>query len=399
MRRVAVVLVVVLIWALADVSVVAAQAPAAVPITACGQIITTDAVLRTDLTCPGTALRIEASGVTVDLRHHHITSSDGTGIGVVYGFSPIDAFPGQCVQDVTVQGGTISGFLGGLGGECSTSTGDVAAGVTLTDNTWGLYIDDGFPPELRHSTIVGPNGIGPDGEPGSFRVSGSTIEVTAPEGHLLVEDGEGCDNLIDSSRLVNGRLVAAGGCDPTISNSRLEDVSMGCGDTNITVTDSVLVDSPISGEACGLTISGDQLIGPGTGTAVDNGGWSSSMTGNLFTGWDTAVVWRYDGRNITVSGNTFRGNGTGFLNTGPSCAWCVDGTITRNRFLDNSGSGLVLGSGTWNVGSNLALRNGGLGIDAEPSGSNPLTVLDLGGDVARGNQPPQCIGVVCTSFG
>ncbi len=48
----------------------------------------------------------------------------------------------------------------------------------------------------------------------------------------------------------------------------------------------------------------------------------------------------------------------------------------------------------WQVGSNVAMRNGGLGIDAEASPG--FTVTDDGGNVARHNQPPQCVGVVCT---
>ncbi len=66
--------------------------------------------------------------------------------------------------------------------------------------------------------------------------------------------------------------------------------------------------------------------------------------------------------------------------------------MSDNRFVDNTGTGLLLTSGTWHVGSNTALRNGGLGIDAEGTG---LTVTDDGNNVARQNQPPQCVGVVC----
>ena len=56
-----------------------------VAITACGQVITTDAVLRTDLTCAGDAMTIGASGVTVRLNGHTIRSSDGVGAGIDLG--------------------------------------------------------------------------------------------------------------------------------------------------------------------------------------------------------------------------------------------------------------------------------------------------------------------------
>ena len=45
------------------------------------------------------------------------------------------------------------------------------------------------------------------------------------------------------------------------------------------------------------------------------------------------------------------------------------------------------------MGSNVAARNGGLGIDAQGA---TLTVIDDGGNVRRRNLPPQCIGVTCT---
>ena len=67
--------------------------------------------------------------------------------------------------------------------------------------------------------------------------------------------------------------------------------------------------------------------------------------------------------------------------------------MSGNRFIGNTGTGLVLANGSWHVGSNTALRNGGLGIDAE---GPQVTVIDDGGNIAQHNQPPQCIGVLCT---
>ena len=111
---------------------------------------------------------------------------------------------------------------------------------------------------------------------------------------------------------------------------------------------------------------------------------------NSFSGWSTAVTLN-SGSGIEISGNTFRDNGTGVASC-CSNGCTTNGSVTDNRFLHNSGAGLQLTVGTWHVGSNVALRNGGLGIDAE--GPN-VTVIDDGGNIARQNQPPQCIGVVC----
>ena len=114
----------------------------------------------------------------------------------------------------------------------------------------------------------------------------------------------------------------------------------------------------------------------------------------MFTGWGTAVTMPGYAP-ITLTNNVFRGNGAGFVGTSTG-----GGTATGNEFLDNAGVGLSVSQGTWTIGSNTALRNGGLGIDAEagppPSSGPGFGLNDLGGDVARANQPPQCVGVVCT---
>ena len=95
---------------------------------------------------------------------------------------------------------------------------------------------------------------------------------------------------------------------------------------------------------------------------------------------------------MSITGNTFVHNTNGVVGcTNPN--GCAGGTVTGNRFVDNSGTGLLLSGGTWTIGSNIALRNGGLGIDAE---GTQLTVIDDGGNIARQNETPQCIGVVCT---
>jgi hypothetical protein len=116
----------------------------------------------------------------------------------------------------------------------------------------------------------------------------------------------------------------------------------------------------------------------------------SVVADNDFTGWGNAVtVGTFT--QVSITGNTFRHNVNGIVGCGS--VWCEGGTITSNWFLDNSGTGLTLVAGTWHVASNTALRNGGLGIDAQGAG---LTVIDDGGNIARHNQSPQCIGVVCT---
>ena len=137
------------------------------------------------------------------------------------------------------------------------------------------------------------------------------------------------------------------------------------------------------GFACGYLLEDDLFIGPGSGVGAALGGppFHTTITGTTFTGWDT-VVTLTDGE-ASITGNTFRHNGTGVV----SCTRVCSGTITGNSFLANDGAGLVLTAGTWHVGSNVAARNGGLGIDAQGS--------TLTGDRRRWQRgPPQPVAAV-----
>ena len=65
----------------------------------CGDSISVDTTLDSDLTCSGTALTISVDNITLDLDGHTITgSSSGDGV-LVFGHN-----------DVTIKDGTISGF-------------------------------------------------------------------------------------------------------------------------------------------------------------------------------------------------------------------------------------------------------------------------------------------------
>src|SRR5262245_55071708 len=76
---------------------------------ACGQVITTDVRLTADLNCSGSALTIEASGVTVDLAGHSITG-DGSGEAIEISGPNRDSM----LIETAVRNGTISNFETGV---------------------------------------------------------------------------------------------------------------------------------------------------------------------------------------------------------------------------------------------------------------------------------------------
>jgi len=389
-QRSLVVVVLVVAALVAPATVASARPPALV----CGQVITTDVVLRTDLTCAGDGLVIGASGVTIRLGHHTITSVDGTGAGIRLG-EPAAGQPPGCVADVRILGGSIAGFFAGVwGGGCYPDVRSQVSNMTLTGNTWGAYLNGGATLGIDRTTIVGPNGIG-----GPFRVATptgtaevtrSTIEVTSPDGYSIL-DAFGPPSTFDSSRLTGGRTYSIANGNLDITASRLTDVLVGCSDADVRISSSVLTRSPTwRTSVCGFDLVDNRFVGPGSGIAFTaaNTTFGARFTGNTFTGWDTAVAVAAWG-DVTVTGNTFHHNGTAISCTTGPCR----GTISGNTIRDNRGTGVLLTTGTWHVGSNTAVRNGGLAILAEGPG---LTVVDDGGNVARRNQPPQCVGVVCT---
>ncbi len=416
MRKLIVLLVVVVVGvgvppAAAGATGSSAARNSSVAITTCGQVITTNAVLRTDLVCAGDGLIVEASNLTVRLEGHSITSADGTGVGIRLGFPsiPVDEtyVPGICVESVVVRGGTIAGFADGLSGttRCAPDGPELPAsaaisGMNLVDNGWGLDLGGerpGFSLTVDHTSIVGPNGIGPAcmGPCGGVvHMSRSTIDVTSPTGISVAHIETISSDQIDSTRFEGGTITMVLG-DISMSNSRFTGVTVFCGgDGGFKISNSDLTDSTVSSEsACDVGLDGDRIVGPGSGTAVNLDGPSTlSITNNRFSGWDTAVEIA-NAYEFSITGNSFRHNGTGVATcTGARQCW-VMGTISDNRFIDNRGTGLLVTVGNVHIGSNIAVGNGGLGIDAEGS---PLTVIDDGGNIARHNQPPQCVGVICT---
>jgi hypothetical protein len=367
----------------------AARAPDLV----CGQTITTSVKLRADLTCSGDGLIVAAHGVTVNLAGHTITSTEGVGAGIRV--AVVDASGRSlCAAGVEVSGGTVSGFAAGIAADGCWEDPVRVSGMALTGNAWGVEKPGISQITIDRSTIVGPNGIGRPYTGGPLYIGGasvtrSSIQVTSPTGYSLL--GSFAGTTYDASRLEGGRILVIGGR-ISIDESRLRDVAVYCDDGQLDVSNTRVTGGGLAGSLCGYAVTANHFVGLGSGTAMDVRGsyFLTQITDNRFTGWDTGVS--VDGipqgrfAPATITGNAFRRNRVGVSADGY-------GTVSANSFLDNTGTGLLVLGGFWHVGSNSALRNGGLGIDAQGPW---LNLIDDGGNIARRNLPPQCIGVVCT---
>ena len=128
----------------------------ATPGVKCGDTLTSDTTLETDLIgCPGDGLRV-VGDVTLDLNGHTISGS-GTGVGVWLGYG---SSPGV----MAVRGGTVRGFGTGIkyvGGCCPRSKATIL-GVNIRDNVGNGLLTASDSPNLvlRDSSVVGNGGVG-----------------------------------------------------------------------------------------------------------------------------------------------------------------------------------------------------------------------------------------------
>ncbi len=118
-------------------------------------------------------------------------------------------------------------------------------------------------------------------------------------------------------------------------------------------------------------------------------GSHGTLESNTFRDNTVGVEASWTDRTV-IRGNTFRGNGTGFLSqtieNGIDEAW----TVVESNTFSRNGDGIRSNRPGVQIGRNVATNNTGWGIYAE-------LAVDLGGNVARRNgNEPQCVGVVCT---
>jgi Right handed beta helix region len=128
------------------VGVSAGQAGGGTPITACGQTVTTNAVLTQDLVCTGDGIVVGASGITIDLKGFTIRGDRGAGD---YG---IDDHLGY--DDVAIKNGVAGNFNAGVG--AYNGADQVSVSHLLASGNNGVGIDiSGASASVRSSTASG----------------------------------------------------------------------------------------------------------------------------------------------------------------------------------------------------------------------------------------------------
>jgi len=341
---------------------VAAPAHAApAPVPGCGAVLTEDARLTRDLTCPTGDGLVLTDGVTLDLRGHTLRGGgDGTALRV------------PNLGDVAVRNGTVRGWGTGLRTDDAwfEAGGRVVVDrVTFRGNgvaldTSGVLGATGKRHDVARSTFV-DNGRGMSGVYGQAHVVRSTFTgnrtgVDVITGGVWLEDsrlrGNGTGVSCDESGCLVERTHVVGG-----------DVGIAVRTFGADVVDSVLADNDVAFDSFAV--------------------WgSSSVERTVFRRNGTGV--RTSASNLRLVASTFRGNGTGFTDVGGGGEESFVVLLDGNRF-ERNGDGVVTEQPGTSLKGNTAHRNRGWGIYAPAA-------TDLGGNRATGNgRSPQCVGVVC----
>ena len=341
-------------------------APAAATHVQCGDVITEDTVLDSDLTCGGTGLIVAADDVTLDLAGHTIAGPGSAEVGISVVLS--EAIP--AADRARIQNGTIRNF--GRAIDADGPRGTSLRGVVLAHNGAGLHCQ--YAPECRiEDSVVHDNGAG--------------IQINAADG------GSPAPMIVRHNWIHgNGVGVSITGDAAVVTDNRIQDnVSDGIRNQYglpVSIRGNVL--SGNGGDAANLFFGADATVADnrivrnaGNGVAVHGGGGQYATTQAL------------------VARNLIRRNGgDGVLVEGKGVTATVDG----NRADRNGDDGIDVDFGTSppdldccfevTVRANVAFSNDDLGIEAVQGTRTGTT--DGGGNKAKHNgNPLQCIGVSC----
>ena len=310
-----------------------AVTPAAAEHVQCGDTITQDTTLDSDLlNCPRHGVIIGASGVTLNLAGHTIDGAD-------------TQFPSNHGVDitnqdgVTVTNGTITDF-GQAVGVYDATGGEISR--LSTGSTLGIFLSnsDEFEVLLNAGTVVlfgdsDGNLVARNDIPGGLLITGAFPVRPWPDGNVIERN------------TVAGFILSLGAVGTIIARNEVRSTSFGIGVSGGSGT--IIARNDVSGAERGISVVNER---------------------------DTLVV-----RN-RVSGNPGDGIVVGSNATGS--------VLRRNLAQDNGDDGIDVESPATVIAANTANANGDLGIEAV------VGVTDGGGNKARDNgNPAQCVGVSC----
>jgi large repetitive protein len=396
-REVAVRRLIAIVWAVtlgltAGGFVSVSEAQAAASDVSCGETITTDTQLDSDLlNCPNNGIVIGADDVTLDLNGH-IIDGDGTEFADCPPDEPCDI--GVVDFDhhgVTIKGGRVREF--GFGANVVGATDSRVSRLAFSNNLFsGLLVVDSSRSEFEnvtaqanglstdfsgiaifdsHELTIERNAVFENGDIGFFieglvdsRIVKSTISDN-PEAGILF-DGDG--NRVSHNRVLrNGDGIAFSGNTNAITRNHVADAQ------------GILEDGEIFG---------------GFGISFEGGSHNLLARNNVTRAFSANI--RLDAFAGATRGNVVRANmvraaGVDGIQVNVEHVGSVINTLLdRNIAIGAGDDGIDVESPTTTLTRNVANRNRDLGIEAVPG------VIDGGGNKAKGNgNPLQCRNVDC----
>ncbi len=299
----------------------------------CGDVLTQDTTLDSDLVCPGDALRIGADGVTLNLAGYEIRGPGvNSGAVAVDNLSSTPAEPGG-FNDMTVTNGRITDYSGGV--RVQDSTGGLISNLTLQGYVQ-LRGADGY--VVRRNVFL--------------------------KRSILLVDAD--SNLIQGNHVEEGRIQIIMGWENVIDRNKTLGIMVNA-DHTVVSRNAVRSIPEISGIA----------INNSTGNVVERNHISGARVG----------IYLSSQRQATVSRNRV----TDSVEDGIRVAFSQNTLLEENFSRRNGDDGIDVDSLPTTVTGNVANGNGDLGIEAAPG------TTDGGGNSARRNgNPAQCTGVSCS---
>jgi nitrous oxidase accessory protein NosD len=323
----------------------------------CGDVVTQDTTLDSDLFCEGDGLTVAASDATLDLGGHLIqgTGSAGSRGVMIYTVYPEPLEP----EGVEVRDGAIRDFS--LGAEVDDPEATVFSNLSVEQNDIGIRCHYALGCRITDSV---------------FRANGTGISLEAVD--------QGCRPALVARNLLQGnrRGLWLAGCDTVVIQNRIEHnatrgVEIEDGSL-VEVSENLIADNGTEGVyaeyLATVIVSGNRIVrNGGDGVHLDGG------TGP------------YAPRGIVRDNRIVRNGGDGVHTTN---VWDRNAIIERNRSERNGDDGIDVDVGEFGspitVRANRAFFNVDLGIEADPG------TIDGGGNRAKHNgNPLQCVGVQC----
>jgi parallel beta-helix repeat protein len=307
----------------------------------CGQTITTDTTLDSDLDCPLTPrLNIGAAGITLDLGGHtllgRIRNIGFDDVRVVNGviidkYFPTDGITLQGVRrneisDITVEDGSVRVTdssdisltrLSGTGPDAA-STNVVLSGSPGTTVSGGRWLsvaagNENRFEDLRDSHVEGfSDNVFTGNEAGSIEVRGHRNEIVGNHVDLVFAFGGDANTITDNSFITDDVAIS------------VQDSESSVIERNRIASETVADQSAIFLFGVASTLIGDNEI---SGPSGAQGTVSDELSG----------IWLANAGGNRVSGNIISGRARGVQVTGAN-----ENTIVQNRISDVGRSGIVL---------------------------------------------------------